>query len=184
MKRDDVLSLLERYNPIDEQDAASKNAIAEFVSTDPDFFDRTNFRGHITGSAWVVDLETQSVLLTHHKKLNKWLQLGGHIENDATILEAALREALEESGLTDIRPYSTEIFDLSVHEIPARKDEPAHLHFDIRFAFIAEGEKTFSLSTESHELKWMRIEEIEASAFDAALVQMRVKWGREGVRKG
>ena len=93
--------------------------------------------GHITGSAWVVDIAGNRVLLADHAKLGRWLQPGGHSDGDPDTLAVALREAREESGL-DVRALDDAIFDIDVHRIPARGDEPAHLHFDVRFLVQAE----------------------------------------------
>ena len=89
--------------------------------------------GHITGSAWVVDPAGSRLLLTHHRKLGKWLQLGGHSDGEPDTLAVALREAREESGLR-VRPISNAVLDIDIHTIPALKGEPAHLHYDVRFA--------------------------------------------------
>src|SRR4051812_47678787 len=87
-------------------------------------YDRENLPGHITGSSWIVDEARQHVLLTHHAKLNKWLQPGGHADGDENILRVSLREAEEETGLKDLRLLSHEPFDIDIHTIPVRKDFP------------------------------------------------------------
>ena len=74
------------------------------------------------------------MLLHHHRRLDRWLQLGGHDEGEHDPLATALREAREESGLLDLRPLSTAILDIDVHAIPAGRSEPAHLHHDVRYA--------------------------------------------------
>ena len=74
------------------------------------------------------------MLLHHHRRLDRWLQLGGHDEGEHDPLQTALREAREESGLLDLTPLSAAILDIDVHEIPAGRSEPAHLHHDVRYA--------------------------------------------------
>src|SRR5215510_11521790 len=95
-------------------------ALRQFVAANPNCFERSLQIGHVTGSAWIVDLDRTHALLTHHRKLNKWLQLGGHADGDPDILRVALREAREESNLDAIRPVSENIFDVDIHVIPAR----------------------------------------------------------------
>ena len=116
--------------------------------------------GHITGSAWVLHPKRDSVLLTHHKKLGRWLQLGGHSDGDADTWHVAAREAAEESGLA-VTLLDDAIFDIDIHEIPARKGDPAHEHFDVRFVFHAADER-FAVTEESHALAWVPLDEVSS----------------------
>ncbi|CAN0163569.1 unnamed protein product [Chrysoparadoxa australica] len=100
-----------------------------------------------------------SVLLTHHAKLNRWLQLGGHCDGIADARFVALKEAYEESGLSRIRLLSDAVFDVDIHEIPARGSEPAHLHYDVRFLMQAEAGK-ITASAESHALAWVPLADL------------------------
>lgn len=133
--------------------------ISDFVNKNHDCFLRTNLKGHITGSALVVDPGFQKTLLTHHKKLNKWLQLGGHADGDSDIAGVALKEAQEESGLEQLSLLYTYPFDLDIHEIPEHNGVPTHLHYDIRFIVVANGDLTFQVSEESKNLAWVTLEE-------------------------
>ena len=126
----------------------------------PRCFFRDHLPGHITGSAWIVDPSRQFVLLVHHVKLNRWLQPGGHADGEEDVFGVALREAEEETGLKSLEVSYPGIFDLDIHTIPARKDFPEHLHFDVRFCFQAEKDSTLILSEESHDLQWVAISEI------------------------
>ena len=103
-----------------------------FIEEHPDCLLRSCLSGHLTGSAWIVDASRTRTLLTHHRKLDKWLQPGGHADGQADPLGVALREAEEECGVA-VRPVSTAIFDVDRHLIPARGDVPAHYHYDLRF---------------------------------------------------
>jgi len=170
-----LLSLLERYRPVDAADAAQARRLADFVRREPACFERSCPEGHITGSAWLVDDAGRRVLLTHHRKLNRWLQLGGHADGHADVLTVALREAREESGIDAIAVESPEIFDLDVHPIPAREGEPAHLHFDVRFAFRA-GNDLFLVGGESHDLAWVDIDRISERSTEPSLLRMAEKW--------
>jgi 8-oxo-dGTP pyrophosphatase MutT (NUDIX family) len=116
--------------------------------------------GHITGSAWIVDEDKSHVLLVHHAKLNKWLQPGGHADGDENILQVALREAEEETGIKNLSLLKAEIFDLDIHTIPSRNDFPEHLHYDVRFAFTASKDDELKVSHESHDLQWVKIDQV------------------------
>ena len=130
-----------------------------FIETHPDCLSRGCVAGHITASAWIVDAAGQAVLLTHHKKLNKWLQLGGHVDDDIGVEGACLREAQEESGMSQFcfvrwRAGPLTPLDLDVHEIPARGAAPAHQHWDVRFLLRAEAGQKLAISDESNLLEW------------------------------
>ena len=145
-----------------------------FISDNVDCFDRSNLEGHVTGSAWLVSPDGRQALLTHHKKLGRWLQLGGHSDGESDTLLVSQREAEEESGLK-VHPLDESIFDIDIHEIPARADEPHHLHFDVRFLFRARDLK-FVVSSESHDLRWVDLPNIEQFSNEWSVVRMRDKY--------
>ena len=130
--------------------------------THPRAFFRDHLPGHITGSCWILDRTHRCVLLTHHAKLNRWLQPGGHADGDEDILAVAMKEAQEETGLTSLEFASKKIFDLDIHPIPARKDFPEHRHFDVRVLMYADLGEPFHVSEESHGLAWVEIGRVHA----------------------
>lgn len=129
-----------------------------FVASHADCLLRSCEPGHITASCWILAPDDTRVLLTHHRKLGRWLQLGGHVDGEPRIERAALREAEEESGMSRLQlvPWSTDLvpLDLDVHEIPARGAEPRHEHWDVRFLIRAEPGQRLVLSDESNDLRW------------------------------
>jgi 8-oxo-dGTP pyrophosphatase MutT (NUDIX family) len=135
-------------------------------------FHRDHLPGHITGSAWIVDAAHTSVLLTHHAKLDKWLQPGGHADGDENVLRVALREAEEETGLKNFKLLQQGIFDLDIHTIPARKDFPEHLHYDIRFIFEADRGEALLISDESHDLKWVPFHQLSTYTSNTSILRM------------
>jgi 8-oxo-dGTP pyrophosphatase MutT (NUDIX family) len=88
----------------------------------------------------------------------------------------ALREAEEESGLNGLVPVSNEIFDLDAHPIPARPNEPAHRHYDVRFAFRATASEAFIVSDESNQLAWIKISEMATVSNEESMLRMARKW--------
>ncbi|MFY8134976.1 MAG: NUDIX hydrolase [Aquimonas sp.] len=151
---------------------------AEYIAllADPLAFSRERLDGHFTGSAWLVSQDGQRVLLTHHRKLQRWLQLGGHADGDADLAAVALREAEEESGLLGLF-LEGEVFDLDRHWIPERADVPGHWHYDVRYVVRAGTDERFAVSEESLALAWVSIEEllIPASS-DESLQRMARLW--------
>jgi 8-oxo-dGTP pyrophosphatase MutT (NUDIX family) len=137
---------------------------------------RTNLTGHLTGSAWVLDQLHEYVLLTKHRKLGRWLQLGGHADGEFDLEGVAMREAQEESGLTSIVPGSQLPFDIDVHNIPEREKVPAHFHYDVRFWFTADITEPLVISNESTDLQWISLSSLETmAASDRSLQRMILK---------
>ena len=172
MNRLELLAQLHAHLPFDEHERSMTERLSAFVEAHDNFHARELLVGHLTGSAWVVDRERQHALLTHHRKLNLWVQLGGHCEGDDSMRDAALREAREESGLHDVRFITENIFDIDIHAIPARRDEPAHYHYDVRYAFEADRHAPLIVSGESKELAWVALNEIERLTQEESVLRM------------
>jgi 8-oxo-dGTP pyrophosphatase MutT (NUDIX family) len=171
-----LLDLLDQYQRAGPEAEPAVRLFREFAVAHADCLERTCLLGHLTGSAWLIDGTGQRVLLTHHRKLNKWLQLGGHADGDADLARVALREAEEESGLGDL-VVEPAIFDLDRHMIPARGGEPAHWHYDVRFVVRAGKSEAFVVTDESHALAWREIAEIAVdSSVDESVRRMARKW--------
>ena len=133
----------------------------EFFNKDLNCFQKNNQKGHFTGSAWVVTPDKSQVLMTHHKKLNMWLQLGGHADGIDDLISVAIREAKEESGFDNFVLVSEKIFDLDIHEIPAISEGPIHLHYDIRFLLEADPkDNRIVVSDESHDVRWIPLDKV------------------------
>ena len=155
MKRSLLLSLLDNYVPMTEEEAATQQRVIDFVQAQENCFERSLEIGHITGSAWLLDKEGSHALLMHHTKLDRWFQLGGHCDGEANVLAVALKEAQEESGIMDIAPVSFEIFDIDVHTIPEHNGIKAHEHYDIRFLLQVQSDEVVVQNKESKELRWI-----------------------------
>ena len=174
MQQEPLLQLLQAHQPVDSHEQQMLEHITAFVCAHEQFYSRALLVGHLTGSAWIVDETFSHALLLHHGKLNKWLQPGGHIEDDADLLSASLREAREETG-ADVRPHSSSIFDVDMHEIPARPNEPAHFHYDIRFLLVADKAAPLLVSSESKDLAWVALEQIEEFTQEESVLRMARK---------
>ena len=137
------------------------NDMLKFLNEETGYFLRNNYNGHFTGSAWIISPDKSNILMTHHKKLGKWIQLGGHADGESDLLKVALREATEESGIQQFKVLSEEIFDLDIHGIPQNNSEPGHLHYDVRFLIEADptGE-VVTASDESHNVTWVPLADV------------------------
>lgn len=147
----------------------------EFVRSSPNCFDRDNVPGHVTAATWLLDPTGTKVLLTHHAKLQKWLQLGGHADGNGNVAEVALIEAREESGIHEITVDSSEIFDIDIHRIPAQPQGVEHLHYDVRFIAFAAKTDTI-VSAESIDLAWVPIGELRKYTTEPSMLRMAAKW--------
>lgn len=176
MHRDHLLLQLEDYLHKYSDESEMLRRYLSFVKTHEDCFERSLQIGHVTGSAWVVNKAGTHTLLTHHKKLNKWLQLGGHADGDADVLRVAKREVAEESGIVDVVLVGRGIFDVDIHLIPARKDEPDHDHYDVRYALQVTGDEDYVVSEESHDLAWIEIDRLVEKTQEESMLRMAQKW--------
>jgi 8-oxo-dGTP pyrophosphatase MutT (NUDIX family) len=170
------LKLVEEYALAYPAERRVATLFARFMTADGQAAARERRDGHLTGSAWLVSGDGRRALLTHHRKLDRWLQLGGHADGDTDLARVALREAEEESGLAGLAG-ERHIFDLDRHRIPARGEDPEHWHYDVRFVVHARGGEAFAVSDESHALAWVDIASIASDpARDESLRRMANRW--------
>lgn len=164
-----LLDLLERYEPTPGE-AESLAAIMELLFGDGDIMSADFFEpGHITGSAFVIDRTGTELLLIHHRKLDTWLQPGGHVDPGEDVLAAAIREVEEETGIV-ATPATGGIFDVDVHPIPARGARPAHTHFDVRFRLVAQSSE-FVDSEEVLDVRWVPLNAVSDLVDDASVLR-------------
>lgn len=162
------------YSPEKARDHDMWSRLGRFCASEPRAFDRDPATGHVTASAFVLSADMSSVLLTHHAKLDRWLQLGGHCDGISDAPFVAQKEAYEESGLSRLEMLSQQVFDVDIHEIPASPKECAHLHYDVRFLFrAAAGE--IQVSHESHALEWVPVDRLEERTTAPSVLVLREK---------
>ncbi|WP_201290230.1 NUDIX hydrolase [Stenotrophomonas sp. 364] len=162
-------------------DAALADEFSTLLDDPENPFLRERLAGHFTGSAWLVSADGERVLLTHHRKLDRWLQLGGHADGDRNLARVALKEAEEESGLSGLVLEDGALFDIDKHWIPERRDVPGHWHYDARYVVRAVGSEQFAISEESLALAWREIRDVAAAVIDApdnddSLPRMAKRW--------
>lgn len=182
MHRRPLLELLARYRRVFPGEQQMVDRICALVDSHANCFDRACRPGHITGSAWILSADRRRALLVHHRKLDRWLQLGGHADGQFQVDEVALREAREESGMSgfDFVPIGGALLplDVDVHLIPARNDaagrllEDAHEHHDVRFLLVARPGQQIRVSHESHQLAWYTPEQVMRLTDEESLLRM------------
>jgi ADP-ribose pyrophosphatase YjhB (NUDIX family) len=149
MNRQQILAELRAYFPDEQHEIEIRRRMEQFVAENERCYDRTLPEGHLTASAWVLDLE-----------------------DDATLLEAAWREAREESGVGEISPVTDKIFDLDIHQIPERQGIAEHLHYDVRFLFSADRNLPLTISPESKNLAWVSLDKISELTREESILRM------------
>jgi len=132
--------------------------------------------GHLTASAWVVNKPGDKVVLVRHRKLQKWVQPGGHADGDLDLIGVARRETQEETGLSELVVPYERIFDIDVHNIPAWGAEPEHLHFDVRFLIVADDTQPLVVSDESAAVQWVALDKISEFSTEESIRRMYRRW--------
>lgn len=157
--RSDAAETLARFNPSDAEQAVLRDEYARHVADHDDALDRSCRHGHLTASTIVLDAERTHVLLMLHPRIGRWVQMGGHIEpDDATFVDAARREAREESGIADLR-FDPDPVELEIHAYPCPPGQP-NRHLDVRYVAIAPDRTSHQISDESLDLRWFPVDDL------------------------
>jgi 8-oxo-dGTP pyrophosphatase MutT (NUDIX family) len=177
---DDAVLVLKGYESPDPAQDELRQGYLDHLARHSDGMWKACGAGHLTASALVVDPERGRVLLTLHRKLRMWLQMGGHCETqDDSLAAAALREATEESGITGLTLLGGGPVRLDRHPIPA----PCHWHLDVQYAALAPSGATEQISAESLDLRWFAYDEV-ASVADTSVVRLMERTRAQLERRG
>lgn len=174
-RRSELLRLLDSYEPSPSEEPALAEMVL-LLSEAADPLSRYTFDpGHFTASGCVVAPEGDAILLIHHKRLDRWLQPGGHIDpSDESAMAAARREVFEETGVP-VAGVEARLLDLDIHPIPPGKGEPRHRHFDLRFLFQAASEALAPAVAEVNEVAWVRFADVDERSVETSLRRMAHK---------
>lgn len=175
MDRLNLIKTLQTYSPTTAE-IEFKEQMLSFIEQHENCFERSLEIGHITASSWLLSKNHSKALLIHHAKLNKWFQLGGHCDGNPDVLAVAIKEAQEESGIQNIAPLSTDIFDIDIHLIPANSREKEHFHYDVRFLLHVISDEQIIQNHEAKALRWINKNNNELPTDNPSVVRLFNKW--------
>lgn len=172
-----LLKLLDAHTCVDDAECESVALAKQMIVQHTDIWLQSCKEGHVTGSGLILDLENKKVLLLHHRKLQLWLQMGGHGEDEFDSSQTALREAFEESGLDDLAFFPDRerpmLIDVDTHIIPARNEQVEHYHIDFRYLFSTSSpEKVQLVQAEAKAVQWFAFSEIAALRLKPATLRL------------
>lgn len=178
VKRAQLIARLMEYIPYNEQEARDRETILRLLRSRDDIFLRLNTFAHMTASAWVVDSTRTKVLMAYHNIYNSWSWLGGHADGEADLLQVAIREVREESGVNFVEPLTEDIFSIEVLTVDGHEKRgayvPSHLHLNITYLLEAsENEETRIAEEENSGVKWFPLSEAVAASSE--------EWFRERI---
>ena len=159
-----IREAIQAYTPWNEQEAADKALILNFLSKNPDAFLRTNLIAHMTASAWVVNPARDRVLMVYHKIYDSWSWTGGHADGDENLAAVALREVREETGVKSARFLSEDIFSLESLTVDGHEKRgayvPSHLHLNVTYLLEADDHDILTVcEAENSGVKWFGLDE-------------------------
>lgn len=173
-----ILNNIQNYIPYNQQEEQDKKIIIDLIKTNKNLLNRDTLEYHITASSWIVNKKYNKVLMVYHNIYDSWSWTGGHADNDSDLLNVAIKEAKEETGIKDIKPLSTDIFSIEILSVDGhiKKDKyvNSHLHLNVTYLLCGnEDNELFIKEDENSNVKWFDIDEaINASS---------EKWFRDNI---
>jgi 8-oxo-dGTP pyrophosphatase MutT (NUDIX family) len=175
---DHLIVSLQEYWKLNTQNQSKSDEIIDWIETYGELaFKKENFKWHVTGSLLIMNREKTKVLLMFHKKLQLWLQFGGHADGEIDTENVAIREFHEESGIAIEPEIVWWIFDVDVHDIPAdQKWRPMHQHYDILYLATIPEDTPFSMQVEEvDDIRWFDIEGLSEYVGEKRMLDMMEK---------
>ena len=158
--RDEIL----KFKPWDEQEDKEKELIIKYIDTFDDIYTRENEMAHLTASCWIVNKEKTKVLMVYHNIYKAWSWVGGHADGEINLLQVALRETTEETGIRNVVPLLNDIFSLEIIGVDGHfkhgKYVGTHLHINITYLLEAdESEPLIIKPDENSGVRWIELDE-------------------------
>ena len=152
--RQTLISQLTNYKPYNEQEERDRETILRLLKTQEDIFFRENLVAHMTASAWVQDFEHQHILMAYHNLYKSWAWLGGHADGNEDLLQVALKEVREESGIRNVRPVTDQIYSVEILTVDGHEKKgvyvPSHLHLNVTYLLEADRAETVRVKADEN----------------------------------
>lgn len=160
----DLFEQLRNYRPYNEQEAADLKVIKMLLASQSDIFTRENLVAHMSASSWLLNRAHDKVLMIYHNIYDSWAWTGGHADGERDLLAVAVREAQEETGVTDIHPVSSDIFSVEVLTVDGHEKRgayvPSHLHLNVTYLLEADEEEVLRIKPDENSgVRWFLLEE-------------------------
>lgn len=158
------------YQPYNEQEEKDKALLLRCLEKEDNLFTRDNDLVHLTASCWITNKSMDKVLMCYHKIYDSWSRLGGHADGEKDLLKVALKEAKEESGLENIKPYDGKIFSLESLTVDGHIKRgvyvSSHIHLNVTYLLVADEEEELKIKEDENSgLRWFTLDEaIKASS--------------------
>ena len=176
MMKEKLIRQIERYTPFNEQETADKATLLTLLRQDTDISRRDHLIAHLTASAWVVNPERNKVLMAYHNLYNSWAWLGGHADGNFDLAAVAVKEAREESGLTDVKLVSGEILSLEILTVDGHEKKgnyvPSHLHLNLTYLLEADPNAPICIKEdENSQVGWINFADIAVKSAEPWFVE-------------
>lgn len=172
----DIQKSIASYQPYNEQEERDKAVMLSLLATQPDLFSRENQVAHMTASSWLLNRAHDKVLMIYHNIYRSWSWTGGHADGDRDLLSVAKREAMEETGVSDIRAVSEDIFSLEILTVDGHEKKgvyvPSHLHLNVTYLLEADEEEVLRVKPDENSgVRWFALEEALAACTEPWMIK-------------
>lgn len=167
---------LNEYIPFNEQEAADKDIMLKLLETDVDIFTRENKQAHFTASSWIVNETGNKVLMVYHNIYDSWSWSGGHADGEEDLLAVAIREAQEETGISDVKPAESNIFSIEIITVNGHEKKgkyvPSHLHLNVTYLLRASETESLKIKPDENSgVKWFTFDEVLAASTEPWMIE-------------
>lgn len=167
--RDDLIKELRNYKPFNEQEERDLIIVLDQLENNPSVFMRDSLMAHMTASGWTVNRDRSMVLMAYHRIYDSWAWLGGHADGNEDLLEVAMREVCEESGVRSVTPVTGNIFSVEVLTVDGHEKRgayvPSHLHLNITYLLEADDAEMLRIKEDENSgVRWFTPEDALAAS--------------------
>lgn len=165
MSLKDLKEKIEKYIPYNEQEKNDKKIMLQYLEQFDNILTRENEFAHFTASSWVVNKKKTKILMVYHNIYQSWAWTGGHADGESDLLQTAIRELKEETGVQNVKILDDNIFSLEAicvnGHVKKGKYVSSHVHLNLTYLLeVDENEKLQIKEDENSNVKWIPIEEI------------------------